>query len=85
MKYDRPTRDLVADVFKYTVGMSIIIGFFLVFYKLVEAGDYKEAVISLIASIGGSVVTIVAYEFGSSRSSQRKDELRNQQNENIGG
>lgn len=82
MKYDRQTKEFIADMFKYAVGMTIIIGFFLVFYKLVEAGDYKEAVLSLIGAIGGSVVTIVAYEFGSSRSSQRKDEARAGNNQN---
>ena len=74
MKYDRQTRDFIADIFKYTVGLTIIIGFFLIFYKLVSLGDYKEAVISLISAIAASVMTVVTYEFGSSRSSQRKDE-----------
>lgn len=81
MKYDRQTKDLIADLFKYAVGLTVLIGFFIVFYKLVDKGSYVEAVISLVGAISGSVITIVSYEFGSSRSSQRKDELR----ENTGG
>lgn len=79
IRYDKNTKDFIRDLFRYFVGISIIVGFFLVLYKLVEAGEYKDAVISLISALSGSVVTIVAFEFGSSRSSQIKDEnLKNQ-------
>lgn len=75
MKYDKNTQNLVADVFKYLIGIIIIVGFIIILMLIIPKEGYKEALIALIGALGGAVTTIVSYEFGSSRSSQRKDEL----------
>lgn len=74
MKYNKEARDLIRDLFRYLVGISIIAGVFIVLYKMVPLEGYKEAVIALVGALAGALGTIVTYEFGSSRSSQIKDE-----------
>ena len=77
MKYDKNTRDFIRDMFRLVVGLTVLIGFFIVLFKMIPMLEYKEALIALIGALAGAVGTIVTYEFGSSRSSQMKDE-RNQ-------
>lgn len=80
MKYDRNTRDFVRDMFRLFVGLTVLIGFFIVLFKMIPMLEYKEALIALIGALAGAVGTIVTYEFGSSRSSQQKDENRKELN-----
>lgn len=74
MKYDKQTQNLVHDIFKYSIGLIIVIGLFVVLRDLIHRGD-KDNIYTIVGAIAGAAITIFNYEFGSSNSSQKKDEF----------
>lgn len=75
MNYNRQTKDFLRDLFRYTVGLTILIGFIIIMFQMVKTGKYTEAITTLIGTLSGALLTIVYYEFGDSRNSQLKDEI----------
>jgi len=70
--------DKMKELFRYTIGYIVVIGaLFLVallfFVKIPD--DNRDVINQTLGIIIGMAVTVVAYEFGSSKSSSDKDQL----------
>jgi len=67
----------VKDIFMYTLGALIVIGFFAVTIYLIYSGSYNDALMLIIGALIGAFSTVVGYFYGSSKSSADKTELLN--------
>ncbi|MCX6232603.1 MAG: hypothetical protein NTZ33_13790 [Bacteroidetes bacterium] len=70
----------VNNVFMYTLGALIVIGFFvaLVYMSANNAdGKYTNSIMDMVATIKMTLVLIVGYYWGSSKSSADKTEMLN--------
>jgi hypothetical protein len=68
------------DIFQYVLGGTIVIGFFLLLYMLInnEIPVANSEVLNLvIGALIGSFATVVGYFYGSSKGSSEKTELLN--------
>jgi len=62
------------DIFFYALGALIVIGFFVTLAFLIIKGTNPDAVNLVIGALLGAFGTVVGYFYGSSKSSQSKDE-----------
>lgn len=65
------------EIFQYSLGALIIIGFFVLLYLLVtsEVPEKNKDLLNLVVgALIGSFATIVGYFYGSSASSAKKDD-----------
>jgi hypothetical protein len=66
------TRDWVPGV----LAMIFVVGFFSLLYALTRVQipvDNREVLIAMVGTMGGAVMTVLTFYFGSSKSSQNKD------------
>ena len=61
--------------FFYGLGILIVLGFFAVLIALILKGGAEATVNIMIGSLAGSFMTVVGYNFGSSRSSAEKTDM----------
>lgn len=63
------------------LAIVMVVGFFSIMITLIVLDKYGEAILTMIGALTGSVVTIINYEWGSSKGSSDKNEIiKNQQN-----
>jgi xanthosine utilization system XapX-like protein len=68
------------NLIKLLAAVTVMISLVAIIYALINKAipaENKEAVIHVLGIIEGGVISIVSFYFGSSQSSQRKDELLN--------
>lgn len=63
------------DIFFYSLGALVIIGFFSTLIVLIIKGADKDTQNLLIGALIAAFSTVVGYFYGSSKGSQEKDEL----------
>lgn len=57
------------------IAFVILAGYFLVLFVMLGKPDMRDAMLILIGALGGAVGSVIAFYFGSSSGSARKDEL----------
>jgi hypothetical protein len=62
------------DIFMYVLGALIVIGFFVTLIFLIKAGTFENTLNLVVGALIGAFATVVSYFYGSSKSSQNKDE-----------
>jgi amino acid transporter len=65
------------DVIKTLASITVLVAFLVVLYALIFKiipPENKEALINILGIIEGAVMAIISFYFGSSKSSQAKDE-----------
>jgi drug/metabolite transporter (DMT)-like permease len=75
---------ILKDIFQYVLGGLIVIGFFILLYKLINAEvpeTNKDLLNLVVGALIGSFATVVGYFYGSSKSSSEKDEIISKKNE----
>jgi hypothetical protein len=75
----------IKDIFQYSLGGLIVIGFFLLLYLLITAevpSTNKDLLNLVVGALIGSFATVVGYFYGSSKGSSEKDETIQKQIEN---
>ena len=70
------------DVFFYSLGALVVIGFFTTLVVLIIKGADKDTQNLLIGALIAAFSTVVGYFYGSSKGSQEKDELLANSNPN---
>jgi hypothetical protein len=68
------------NLIKLLAAITVMISLVAIIYALINKvipPENKEAIIHVLGIIEGGVISIVSFYFGSSQSSQRKDELLN--------
>jgi heme O synthase-like polyprenyltransferase len=76
----------VKNIFQYTLGALIVIGFFVLLYLLLSytVPDQNKDILNLvIGALIGSFTTIVGYFYGSSLGSADKNDLLSKKSETI--
>lgn len=63
------------DIAMYILGALVAIGFFATLIFMILKGSYESSVNLIVGALVGSFTTIVAYFFGSSKSSADKTEM----------
>jgi hypothetical protein len=63
------------DLAMYVLGAVVTIGFFLTLIYMIVSGSYESSVNLIVGALVGSFTTVVAYFFGSSKSSADKTEM----------
>lgn len=70
--------------------LSIILTYGFLFYVVIKYYDVKELIFTIVGVVAGNLQTVHSYFFGSSKSSQKKDEMiqksidnKNTNNDNI--
>lgn len=64
------------------LAIVMVAGFFGIMITLLVLDKYGEAVLTMVGALTGSVLTIINYEWGSSKGSAEKNEIfKNQHNE----
>ena len=63
------------DIAMYILGALVTIGFFATLIFMILKGSYESSVNLIVGALVGSFTTIVAYFFGSSKSSTDKTEM----------
>lgn len=63
------------DIAMYILGALVTIGFFATLIFMILKGSYESSVNLIVGALVGSFTTIVAYFFGSSKSSVDKTEM----------
>lgn len=63
------------DIFFYSLGALVVIGFFSTLIVLIIKGADKDTQNLLIGALIAAFSTVVGYFYGSSKGSQEKDEL----------
>lgn len=70
------------DIFFYSLGALVVIGFFSTLIVLIIKGADKETQNLLLGALIAAFSTVVGYFYGSSKGSQEKDELLANSNQN---
>jgi len=70
------------DIFQYTLGAIVVIGFITLAVFLILSGKYAEAVNLMIGSVISSFSLVLGYFYGSSKGSSDKTDAMNKQLEN---
>ena len=65
------------DIFFYTLGTIVVIGYFIILGIKVYKGNDQTAESLMIGSLVGAFGTIIGYWYGSSKGSAEKTELLN--------
>jgi hypothetical protein len=72
------------DVLRFLTAFTIMAVFFIItnalIYREIPEGN-KEILIHLLGIVEGAVMTVVTYEFGSSKGSDRKSDMLNKREE----
>lgn len=63
------------EVFMYSLGGLVAIGFFVTLYFLIKQDVYESTINLAIGALIGAFATVVGYFFGSSKGSADKNEL----------
>lgn len=67
------------DVFMYSLGGLIVIGFFATTIYLITTKANNDALMLILGALIGAFSTVVGYFYGSSKGSSDKNELLNKQ------
>ncbi len=62
------------EIFMYALGAVVIIGFFTILWFLIKQQTFESTINLAIGALIGAFATIVGYFYGSSKSSNSKDE-----------
>jgi len=63
------------EIFMYSLGALIIIGFFMVLVYMINSGQFKNELGIILGALVGAFGTVVGYFYGSSKGSSDKNEL----------
>lgn len=63
------------DIFMYSLGSIIVVGFFVVLIFLIISNKYPDSVNLVIGALIGSFTSVVAFNFGTTKSSADKTEM----------
>lgn len=67
------------EVFRMVLAIVMVTGFFSVMLAFIILDKYGEAVLTMVGALTGSVLTIINYEWGSSKGSADKTDLINKE------
>ncbi len=67
----------VKDIFFYSLGCLVVLGFFSVLTGLIITNQAPDTINLMLGALVGAFGTVVGYFYGSSASSARKDETIN--------
>lgn len=65
------------ELFRLILAIVMISGFFAVMGFMILKDKYSEAVLTMVGALTGSVLTIINYEWGSSKGSSEKNDILN--------
>ena len=65
------------DIFMYSLGGIITIGFFSILFFLIKDGQYESTINLAIGSLIGAFGAVVGYFYGSSKGSSDKNDIIN--------
>jgi len=63
------------EIFMYSLGSIITIGFFIVLIYMIQSDEYKSELGIILGALVGAFGTVVGYFYGSSKGSADKNDL----------
>jgi len=69
------TEQLIKLSFQYLLAVIIVVGFFSVLLKLIDSESNHDITLMIVGALVGAFATIVGFFFGSSKSSEDKNEM----------
>lgn len=63
------------DIFMYSLGIVIVIGFFSTLIYMIKTDRYQTEVNMIVGTLIGSFVTVISFFFGSTKNSAEKTDM----------